>query len=295
MGKFRKGLKIFIIIDLILLMIIVPLSLLNNSQTKKEKEKPIKSDDCIYKGQLCSLKQMYEGVEVKVEVKKDTYYVFNVIANSIDKMTLLMNENLEKNVDWHGELINLKGPQSSLNKLLNITNDWENVDIIQSYSYNDYGKVNYEKTCAEGNTHKDYDCTTNTYTNRGYNGLSINDGTLTLNFNLPITEDEIPSQQISYPEYQAKARMITIEEVNEFLNGTEYPKWLINGLKENKAFWTISSSTAKKTGYQQGAIAIANVDNKVSIESLYTMYGSQTDFEVGIRPVIEIYKTQKGE
>ena len=89
--------------------------------------------------------------------------------------------------------------------------------------------------------------------------------------------------------------MITIEEVNEFLNGTEYPKWLINGLKENKAFWTISSSTAKKTGYQQGAIAIANVDNKVSIESLYTMYGSQTDFEVGIRPVIEIYKTQKGE
>lgn len=67
MGKIRKGLKIFIIIDLILIMIIVPLSLLNNLQTKKEKEKPIKSDDCIYKGQLCSLKQMYEGVEVKLK------------------------------------------------------------------------------------------------------------------------------------------------------------------------------------------------------------------------------------
>lgn len=283
--KLIKFLKIFIIVLVIVLAIAIPVSLMTY---KSDPE--IKSHECTQKGKVCTADEIFSGVEVLVEVKKDKKYVFNVIYNDENSMTLLMNENLIKESDWHGELVNVKGPQQALINLYLKTTDWKNVTPL-SFMYKDEGKSNFEEFCRTGNVDPGYDCTTTSYLSRGYDYIEINNGVTTINMNITV---EDPSVEINNVYTQKKriayARLITLSEINNLSKDFKYPEWLTKNLKDNEGYWTLTSSTAMKTGYQQGAIALANVDGKASLESLFVQSEYQPDFKIGVRPVITIEK-----
>lgn len=283
--KIIKFLKVFIIVLVIILVIAIPVSIItyNNDPT-------IKSNECTQKGNVCTDDEIFDGVEVLVEVKKGKKYVFNVIYNDEDSMTLLMNENLIKESDWHGELVNVKGPQQALiNLYLKIT-DWKNLEPI-SFMYKDEGKLNFEEFCGNGNLDPGYDCTNTNYLSRGYDYIEINNGVTTINMNIVVDNPAIEVYNVYTQKKRiAYARLITLSEINNLSKDYKYPNWLTKNLKENEGYWTLTSSTSMKTGYQQGAIALAKVDGKPSVESLFVQGDYQKEFTIGIRPVITIEK-----
>lgn len=283
--KIIKFLKIFIVVLVIILAIAIPVSLITY-----DSDPEIKSNECIQKGKVCTADEIFDGVEVLVEVKKGKKYVFNVIYNDEKSMTLLMNENLIKESDWHGELVNIKGPRQALIDLYLKITDWKNVEPI-SFMYKDEGKLSFEEFCATGNVDPGYDCTNTTYLSRGYDYIEINNGVTTINMNL-VEED--PSIKVENVYTQSKriayARLITLSEINNLSKDFKYPEWLTKNLKDNEGYWTLTSSTAMRTGYQQGAIALAKVEGKASVESLFVQGNYQPDFTIGVRPVITIEK-----
>lgn len=284
--KLIKFLKIFIIILTIILVIAIPVSII----TFNKNEGLLKTNECTKKGNVCTADEIFSGVEVEVEVKKGKKYIFNVISNDENTMTLLMNKNLIKESDWHGELVNVKGPQQALiNLYLKIT-DWKNVPPI-SFMYKDEGKANFEEFCNTGTQEPNYDCTTASYPSRGYDYIEINNGVTTINMNIVAND---PTIEISNTYIQKKriayARLITLSEINNISKDFKYPDWLVKNLNDNEGYWTLTSSTSMKTGYQQGAIALAKVDGKASVESLFVQGDYQPDFKVGVRPVITIEK-----
>ena len=294
-NNLKKYLIAFIIVLVIILAVAIPVSLLSGSKPTKSKAglkeaKEVKDYECTKKGNVCSFNEMYEGVEVNVEVAKGKTYTFSMIANDKDTMTLMLQQNIEEEVQWHMELINMKGPQYALQKLNEKVAGWTNIDNITKYSYEDGGKKDYERICNSTEREEGYECPTNASESRCYNGLNIENGEAKFFFNLPQEETEpgVPISKEGSIEAKVKARLITLEEVEEFNIDKGIPKWLIENLDKNEAYWTMTSSPSMTTAYYQGAIAIANVDNKLSVESAFV--DGEDRLKIGIRPVITIYK-----
>ena len=292
----RKYLVAFIIVLAITLAIAIPVSLLATKAPTKSKAglkeaKEVKTYECTKKGKVCSFNEMYEGVEVNVEVAKGKTYTFSMIANDTDTMTLMLQQNIKEKIDWHGETINRKGPQSSLQRLNEAVAGWDNISYIEKYSYEDRGKKDSEAYCASDKIEQGFKCPTDEYDTRGYKGLTIDNGEVTFLFNLPQEKNLDEGQVIATQGTilaKVKARLITIEEVEEFNIDKGMPSWLIEGLDKNKGYWTMTSSPSMTTAYYQGALAVVNNDKNVSIESVFVQGDDR--FEVGIRPVITIYK-----
>lgn len=284
-----KNKKIIPIVVIILLLIIIPLSFITYLNIKEKQN--LKTNKCTEKGNICTLDDIFEGVEVLVKVSKNEEYVFNVISNDENTMTLLLNENLKREVDWHKELINIKGPQYILEELLSITKNWSNIDIISNYEYKDSGKINYDEQCKNNTAEEGYDCSTTYHASRGYNSLVIKDGTVTLNTNITPT---IPGEEVdntyTLTSSKARARLITREEINSITRGNGYPTWFISNLDEKDGYWTLTSATSIKSSYSQGAVAIARKNKEVSIEDLFVMKGYEPDYTIGLRPVIVVNK-----
>lgn len=283
--KLIKVLKVIIVIICIYLVVVIAVSLLSGN-----KEEPLEKADCLSKGKVCTEEQIFKGVEVDVAVTDKKTYRFNVISNDENQMTLIMNKNIIAQADWHLELINLKGPQTSLTDLYKKTANWTNVPVISDYTYEDSGRKNYEEMCLNGATDPTYDCDTTVHPTRGYKSLEIKNGQATLYFNLASIDGGPVSAKYTVEEENARTRFITREEITALTKDYQLPTWLIKNLDEKEGYWTLSSSTATKTFYSQGATAIANVNNKTSIESLYVMHDYEPNFKIGIRPVITIEK-----
>ena len=296
-NKSKKFLIAFIVVLVIVLAVAIPVSLLSSKEPSKSKgglkeAKEVKKYECTKKGELCTFKEMYEGVEVNVEVAKGKTYTFSMIANDKNTMTLMLQQNIEKDVEWHDEGINLKGPQTSLYQLNELVKDWENISVIEKYSYTDKGKVDIENYCSTATNPTKYECPENQYDTRGYNGLTIVNGEVKLLFNLPPEENLEEGFEILKEgtlQTSAKARFITIEEYNEFVTDDGPAKWLIEGLDKSEGYWTMTSATKLTTGYNQAAVAIVNKKGKSSTENVPVARGNEY-YKVGIRPVIKINK-----
>ena len=280
LDKFNKFLKIFIVVlATILVVSIVSLIIINNKETLKENE-------CIKKGNICSPSDIFKGVEVEIAVSDNKKQRFYVISNTENEMTLMMKKNIINKIDWHDNLINIFGPDIPLMELSKLTKSWENISLIDNYSYDDSGKLLFEEKCKNSVDIKEpnYDCTTEKVPTRGYFGIKINNGELKQKADV----EDNPLEDVLSTEM--RARLITVEEIDKLVMNKELPKWLISGLGSKDGYWTLTSSTAMKNNYCQGAIAIANVNNKPSIESLFVLQEYEEGFEIGIRPVITVTK-----
>lgn len=283
LDKLNKILKIFIIILTIVLVIATPISIYNYSN----KNKNVKTNNCIKKGNVCTADEIFSGVVVPVEVAKNKSYKFYVIENDENTMTLIMDKNTTKEIEWQFEGINMKGPASAQYEIQKETTNWKNIDIIDNYEYADGGRINFEENCKNGTVPPTYDCSTENYKNRGYLNLTINEGIARLYPNI-YSEDETPSTLTVLSSYLARARLITQEEIQKVSNNKGIPKWLVSNLKEKEGYWTMTSSTSKTVGYIGGAIAIAKNNNQASMEMLFS--NETDDFTIGVRPVITINK-----
>ena len=287
--KFRFGLKIFIVVLTITLLITAPISIINYS--KSQTENSSKQSDCIKKGNICTLDEIFKGVEVTIQVSDTKKYTFNVISNDENTMTLQMNENIINEVDWHGELINIKGPQTAIENLLNATKDWNKIKPISTYEYIDSGKLVYEKQCSAQTAEAGYDCTTTYHPTRGYNSININNGLITMKTNIaPIEPGEEVNNEYSFTDHTSSARLITREEIINLTKKDTYPNWLISNLKTKEGYWTLTSATSIKASYSQGAVAITNKNNVPSIDDLHVMHQFEENYTIGIRPVITVDK-----
>ena len=137
-NKSKKFLIAFIVVLVIVLAVAIPVSLLSSKEPSKSKgglkeAKEVKKYECTKKGELCTFKEMYEGVEVNVEVAKGKTYTFSMIANDKNTMTLMLQQNIEKDVEWDEEGSNQKGPQTALYKLNELIKGWEKAIKITQY------------------------------------------------------------------------------------------------------------------------------------------------------------------
>ncbi|MBQ2909185.1 MAG: hypothetical protein IJE53_00090 [Bacilli bacterium] len=278
LNKFNRFLKIFIVVlTTILVISIIGLILVNQ-------EEPLEINDCVKKGNICSADEIYKGVEVEIAVNDKTKQRFYVISNDEKEMTLMMNKNIAPKVDWHDNLINIYGPDIALIELSERTKSWDNISLISNFSYDDTGKILFETKCQGEIKEPNYDCSNTKIPARGYYGLKIINGELIQKANVvdnPL-EDTLSTNM--------RARLVTVEEIDNLVVNNELPKWLLSNLNEKEGYWTLTSSIAMKNNYCQGALAIANVNKKPSIESLFVQSEYEEGFEIGIRPVITVNK-----
>lgn len=296
-NTFKKILIGIIVVLVIFLAIAIPFSILNLNNSEQEKSltkaKDVKDYECTKKGEVCSFEEMYEGVEVNVEVAKDEIYTFIMIANDRDTMTLMLQQNIEEDVAWHSELINMKGPQLALQTLNEKVAGWTKISFIENYNYTDGGKKDLDKICNSDTAEPGFKCPEDESDSRCYNGLSITNGTVTFYFNLPKdanTEDGVSISTEGTILAKAKARLITLEEIEEYNTDDGIASWLIEGLAENEGYWTMTSSPSMTTAYYQGAISLVNKDGNPSVEATYVAGGQEANLKVGLRPVITIDK-----
>ena len=293
----KKLLVVLIIVLVIILVIAIPINLLSSNKPEKGKNKlngpkEVKTYECTQKGKVCSFLEMYKGVEVNVEVAKDEVYTFSMIANDRNTMTLMLQQNIDKDVEWDEEGSNQKGPQTALYKLNELIKGWENIPSIKKYSYTDRGKIDSEKICSSIGERDEYQCPKQPTDKRGYNGLTIEDGNIKFLFNLPQIDNLEPGFETLTEGTiltTAKARLITIEEYEEFITDDGIAKWLLEGLDKNEGYWTMTSAHKLTTGYNYAAIAIVNKDGKIRTEDVPVARGNEY-YKVGIRPVIKIDK-----
>ena len=296
-NKLKKLLIIFIISLVIILSTIIAIIFLPSKTPTTNKPslkgpKDVKTYDCLKKGEICSFQEMYKGVEVNVEVAKGKTYTFSMIANDKFTMTLMLQQNVLADVEWHDEGNNQKGPITALYELNEFVKDWDNINNIEEYSYTDRGKLDSETICSRNETHNEYECPKDQFDTRGYNGLNITNGEVKFLFNLPDMKNPEPGIEKlteGYLQSTAKARLLTIEEYEEFITDEGIAKWLIEGLDKNEGYWTMTSSHKLTTGYNQAALAIVNKDNKLKVEAIPVARGNAY-YKVGIRPVIKIDK-----
>ena len=77
------------------------------------------------------------------------------------------------------------------------------------------------------------------YDKRGYTGINITNGEMKLLFNLPPDRNPEPGFEVLKEgtiQTTAKARLITIEEYDEFVTEDGPAKWLIENLDKNEGY-----------------------------------------------------------
>lgn len=249
----------------------------------------IEEHECTKKGNICTDEDIYNGLEVAVEVKENVTYRFYMISNTEDNMTLIMANNVNNQEDWHNELINMKGPTKALGTLIERTKAWDNVDDITNFTYEDYGLKSFIENCQNNTTEPDYDCNNGQSEGRAYKSVNITKNKVEYIYNMETIDGMEPAESFSYAA-KAKARLITLEEVFDIAKDKKIPRWLSVGLKDQQGYWTMSSSTAMNTQYSAGAFAITNTNEETTIESLYVNNSLNSGYLIGLRPVITITK-----
>lgn len=224
-NKKNNGLIIGIIIALIIIGVVVVILMNSPKKSTTNNNDDVnantstntsnKYSTCAKVGNQCTDKEITEGQLVSVSVNKKTSYDFYVIKDDGTKLTLLKAGSLGDAIEWtskddsvnifKGETgRNYFGPYTALKYLNELTKDWDKIDVIKDYSFQD------PKTDGDNK----------------YTGLDIKNGTISLT-----TKD---SEVVSVPG-EARARLLTLEEFNEIKPAnSSYIDWLSTKLKEEK-------------------------------------------------------------
>lgn len=175
---------------------------LTNNNTTSQSTKSENYSTCAKEGNKCSQKDIIDGQLVNVSVNNKTNYDFYVIDDDGEILTLLKRKSLGDIVAWcsrddkydvflaeENADGNIYGPYTALKYLNELTNDWTNIDFINNY--------NFENP--------------NTWGNKAYLGLNIQEGVITLISNSSTTKI-VPGQ--------ARARLLTESEF-KYITGTQ--------------------------------------------------------------------------
>ena len=263
--------------------------------------KNIEDVECLKKGKVCTTDELREGIKVKYKVNKTDTEEFYVLSNDENKMNLLLAHNIGESTYWSEEVTNVKGPTTALTYANKLVKKWTNVPYITDYNYVDFGYKYYLDVCVD-KTVKDekFDC--NAYA--GYKDFTVKDGKLTILYNMPepdiegweTMEDLVYTNK--FEMVNLRIRLATIEEINELvIDKKGLPKWLIDGVKKNGEYWTMSSNPFSADYYDVFAYTVKNVKGKtdIGVKVVYNWEFSkdktlEEDYEVYLRPVITINK-----
>ena len=215
------------------------------------------------------------GEKVAIKVNDTDVYTFYVIADSGDKLALIMDRNIGSKVAWSSKIDyttaggsetdygssgnNNLGPITALNYLNSQTANWNNIDPIESYTYAN-----------------NLNGTTNSY---GYQKLIVTNGTGVLT-----SQDGTKNTTLAGT---MRARLLTYEEANTLKtnnNGT-MPTWLYENLSG-------SNTTAAPYGYWllTAYLSHSGYGRRMSCSgdiNYHNVYHVSSD---GARPVIELSK-----
>ncbi|MEG0138720.1 MAG: hypothetical protein RR703_01945, partial [Bacilli bacterium] len=151
--------------------------IIGSTKHKKLKIMSEENNACIItKNQICSKREIKEGLSVMVNVAPSLKQKFYVISNTKEKVTLIMNENIGIISNW-SNINNNSGPNMALKELEKNTSKWNkipdlNYDISgldeknnQRYEKTMLKKVKarlltYEEAIQLGCTNKAYSCPT---------------------------------------------------------------------------------------------------------------------------------------
>jgi len=295
LGKLRKRLIIIMVILLVIMLSLIVMFILPKTSPKYNagyKARPYTNYYCLAKGSVCSPEDIYNSIKVTIPVNASQAYDFYLISNDKDTATFIMASNLVDDTDWHIEGINFRGPTKALKTLIEETNNWNGLNTIQEYKYEDSGYKLYQEHCSTTeNQLADllYDCSTRTVKARGYKGFEIDPTGLTINFNVP--KDSNMKDNAFFSNRHIYARLASVEELYDISSGLDFPDWLIDNLAENEGYWTMSSSTSSTYNYNEAAYGVVNYEGETRIVELRTLNEANEVFKHnGIRPVITIEK-----
>jgi len=134
MKKNVKKYLIILIIFIVLVSIGVSLLMINKNTNLEPSD-----NNCLKKGNLCTLDEIKTGLVVPVAVNDNDTYDFYVIDNTAEQLILIMAKNIGKDVDWSMEGINFKGPVAPVFEVYDYTTNWDNINKITNYIYEDFG------------------------------------------------------------------------------------------------------------------------------------------------------------
>lgn len=181
----------------------------NNNNKTSQTTKSENYSICAKEGNKCSQKDISDGQLVNVSVNNKTNYDFYVIDDDGENLTLLKRGSLGDIVAWcsrddkydaflaeENADDNIYGPYTALKYLNELTNDWTNIEVINNY--------NFENP--------------NTWGDKAYLGLNIQEGVITLISNSSTTQI-VPGQ--------ARARLLTESEF-KYITGTQDGEYVEN-------------------------------------------------------------------
>ena len=242
--------------------------------------------ECLKLGNVCSNKDILNGIKVKIPVSPEEAYDFYLISNTDTEATYMMADDFI-HVDWHDEMINFKGPQKALYELNVATRTWSHVPIIENYSYEDFGYLTYTGVCDEKTIiMQDYDCKKTP----GYQILKINHGKGSIIYHIPplaSNDPEITGMEDTW-DFEGttfRARLITLEEIGPLGDANGLATWLVDHSKNGDSYWTMTSNATPGSNYILEAHTITNQSGKPSVES-HLVHNAN----ISIRPVITIPK-----
>ena len=260
---------------------------LTNNNTTSQSTKSENYSTCAKEGNKCSQKDIIDGQLVNVSVNNKTNYDFYVVDDDGENLTLLKRKSLGDIVAWcsrddkydvflaeENADDNIYGPYTALKYLNELTNDWTNIDFINNY--------NFENP--------------NTWGNKAYLGLNIQEGVITLISNSSTTKI-VPGQ--------ARARLLTESEF-KYITGTQDDNyngdnnhWLDKIIKEEyDSIHSDDEYDREKIGHAY--IWLLNADYSGQAASTIMKY-QNTDMQVAninvwnklmLYPVITIKKNQ---
>jgi len=186
------------------------------------------------------------GTIIKYKVNDTEEKYFHVVFDEGDTLTLQQRENTVKATNWYASRDSTKGPLTILTALENATSGWTNV-LNQTYTL---GTTVFKDNAYTGCTSDS--CTTNIY---------------------------------SLPARTAKARLISVQEINKIKTSSSVPMWMYNYLNDSInqggtvngtdfGYWTSSAYSSNSTGawyvntlsrMNAGATNLANVGARMVI------------------------------
>lgn len=268
-----------ILLIVLLLSLIIYMVFFSKKAYKPKNVKTIEEVDFLSSTKVASSTQLVKGVKINVCVEDNissedensdsNKSPFYVVGNDEVNITLLPVDNLEKS-SW-SDVNNLSGPVNAMKKLNELTSSWKNLEVIDSFFYNDYG---LERLL---NTNEEYDPSKSDLdfynSPGGYENISFNQGVCS------ISSISTEGSSINTIGDNFKVRLATLEEVKKM----KLSSWLIEGLKEGEGYWLLTSSTTGKD-HSANAYAVFNESNKAVIKSV------SVKTELYLRPVIIVSK-----
>ena len=292
------NLKYFILAGcLLVVLFLVGYFVTSNSSDLIKSKIPVQNIEdveCLKKGNICTAEELQNGIKVRYKVNKNDTYEFYVISNDDKQINLMLDRDIINQHVWGFQLTNTKGPGYSLFIMNDELKEWTNVPYL-NYTYVDFGYQYYVDVCVDKTKEdKEFDCSKYV----GYKSFVVKEGDAAVNYNAEPPEEEDPKFVTTkiLEDVKVRARYITLEEVTSlYIPKKGLPKWLIENVRLNRMYWTMSSMPYANDGYDIKAYTIINRDGKADLGGKEVSNGEnpedlEDDYNAGLRPVITLNK-----